>query len=248
MLCVETRCRSAPIAMPQNLLSFGEALVLADVRENAALVRKDIETGVLPTAHIVRRWSDARLGFPWNYVFVLAATYGEFVLGKELRRLTLERVSRVTDENFATWVYTAPHHSTPHNNVANAIACIDASMHCATRHCTTVEVGKFLAIDMNKVCIDVRPRIGTYAEGLNRIESKKGILGGEVVFKETRIPVRHIGGMVEAGETIDGIREDYPNLSEADVKFAHLYFLAHPPVGRPRKRVEDADDDIADVG
>lgn len=44
----------------------------------------------------------------------------------------------------------------------------------------------------------------------------------------------HIGELVEKGVSIDEIIEDYASLDETDVKFAHLYFLAHPAVGRPR--------------
>ena len=44
----------------------------------------------------------------------------------------------------------------------------------------------------------------------------------------------YIGKMAEAGESIENILEDYPNLTEGDVKFARLYFKARPSVGRPR--------------
>ena len=49
------------------------------------------------------------------------------------------------------------------------------------------------------------------------------IMGGEVVFPDTRLTVRHVGGMVERGELPAIIREDYPYLTDEDIQFAHLY-------------------------
>ena len=49
------------------------------------------------------------------------------------------------------------------------------------------------------------------------------IMGGEVVFPNTRLTVCHVGGMVERGELPAIIREDYPYLSDEDIQFAHLY-------------------------
>ena len=60
-------------------------------------------------------------------------------------------------------------------------------------------------------------------------------MGGETVFPGSRLTVRHIGAMLERGESPEIIREDYPYLSEEDLKFAHLYVKAYPNLGRPKK-------------
>ena len=57
-------------------------------------------------------------------------------------------------------------------------------------------------------------------------------MGGEAVFKNTRLSVKHVGKMREDGEKIEDILEDYPYLRENDVEFARLYFKSHPN-GRP---------------
>ena len=48
--------------------------------------------------------------------------------------------------------------------------------------------------------------------------------------------------MLEAGDTVEMILEDYPYLTSDDVEFARLYHRANPPKGRPR---EGAGDDSA---
>jgi uncharacterized protein (DUF433 family) len=46
------------------------------------------------------------------------------------------------------------------------------------------------------------------------------VLGGEVVFPNSRLSVRHIGEMARRGASVDEIVADYPNLSKQDVAFA----------------------------
>ena len=60
-------------------------------------------------------------------------------------------------------------------------------------------------------------------------------LGGEPVFPESRLAVRHVGGMLLRGGSVDEIREDYPYLSDEDLGFAKRYTEAYPGVGRPRE-------------
>lgn len=55
------------------------------------------------------------------------------------------------------------------------------------------------------------------------LTSDRNIMGGEAVFPDSRLSVRHIGGMLERGERSAVILEDYPYLSERDLIFAHLY-------------------------
>jgi len=72
------------------------------------------------------------------------------------------------------------------------------------------------------------------AHGLERVEEADTVLGGAAVFRDTRISVLHIGKMSERGVPTAEILEDYPKLTEDDVRFAKLYYRARPPVGRPR--------------
>lgn len=65
---------------------------------------------------------------------------------------------------------------------------------------------------------------------VTEIESNSYILGGEVVFKGTRLPVMHIGkAYVVAGVPMDVILEDYPYLGSHDV-LAAAFFCASSEV------------------
>lgn len=55
-----------------------------------------------------------------------------------------------------------------------------------------------------------------------RIVINPNILGGEPVFRGSRLSVRHIG-LSAAREPISTVREDYPYLSSDDVRFAIQY-------------------------
>lgn len=60
------------------------------------------------------------------------------------------------------------------------------------------------------------------------------ILGGEVVFPNSRLAVRHIGKVLERGESIQAVKEDYPYLTDEDLELSRLYVKAYPRVGRPK--------------
>lgn len=60
-------------------------------------------------------------------------------------------------------------------------------------------------------------------ESNDRIESRPDVLGGEPVFKGTRISVRHVGKLVKKGVPLAELREDFPSLSEDDLVFAALF-------------------------
>jgi uncharacterized protein (DUF433 family) len=60
-------------------------------------------------------------------------------------------------------------------------------------------------------------------------------MDGQIVFPNSRLSVQHIGKIIERGELIQVIQEDYPYLSELDLKFAPLYVKAYPVIGRPKK-------------
>jgi uncharacterized protein (DUF433 family) len=81
-----------------------------------------------------------------------------------------------------------------------------------------------------------------FAHGKRRLESRPDVLGGEPVFKGTRIAVRHVGELVKKGVPRSELREDFPRLAEEDFAFAALFASLPRPPGRPRKAL------IADRG
>jgi uncharacterized protein (DUF433 family) len=56
------------------------------------------------------------------------------------------------------------------------------------------------------------------------------------VFPKSRLAVRHVGGMLLRGASVDEVREDYPNLKDEDIEFSTIFMRAYPRVGRPRER------------
>ena len=60
------------------------------------------------------------------------------------------------------------------------------------------------------------------------------ILGGEPVFKGTRVPVYDVAASAASGLSVAEIRKDYPSLSEDKIELAILYAKSTPPRGRPK--------------
>lgn len=248
------------------LLSLREAIVLADVAENR--VRKDIERGVLAPPRIVRL-QDARWCVQWAQVFTLAAVYRNECMPGDLRRHVFSRMwGAECSGSIAIGGSALASNSYWSNRANGTFGCLDghhgavAQFNCvagsaesdsayhSTALCDShvVYIDESLCIDVGKVCKEVKPRVDLYAGGLNRTEERDDILGGEAVFKGTRLSVIHVGKMFDRGETLANILADYDYLTENDVRFAQLYYRAHPPVGRPRTSAEGPGDDAPIAG
>lgn len=68
------------------------------------------------------------------------------------------------------------------------------------------------------------------------IESTVGVMGGRPVIRGTRITVSAVHGRLLAGETIEDLIEDYPDIPRAAFEAASFYAQTHPQVGRPVSR------------
>ncbi len=80
--------------------------------------------------------------------------------------------------------------------------------------------------------------VNLYRKGFDRIASNPEVLGGEHVFKGTRISLEHVAGLFRRGASETEIREDYAVLSDIDLAFAAVHARMRPPPGRPRKSLE----------
>lgn len=58
---------------------------------------------------------------------------------------------------------------------------------------------------------------------LDRIQADPAILAGKPVIRGTRVPVHVILGLLGAGETVEDILREYPQLQRADVEAAASY-------------------------
>lgn len=93
--------------------------------------------------------------------------------------------------------------------------------------------GGKLTLWLNHFLPGFREELMVYRRGLRRVETRAKVLGGETVFKGTRIPVRHVGLMATGGVLTEEILADYPALSAADVSFARIFAAMKPGPGRP---------------
>lgn len=81
-----------------------------------------------------------------------------------------------------------------------------------------------------RTVIDARKRL---AGSEKLIVSDDDILGGEPVFKGTRVPVRQVAAALAAGESAQRVRDAYPAISPAMLAAAPAWARAHPARGRP---------------
>ncbi|MDK4728709.1 DUF433 domain-containing protein [Rhizobium phaseoli] len=102
----------------------------------------------------------------------------------------------------------------------------------------TVRADDYLIIDVARAREQLAARAEALREAERMIESVKGVVGGEPVFKRTRVPVRTIAAMKTQGASTAEIVEGYPSLTERIVELAEIWVAAHPARGRPRKLSE----------
>jgi uncharacterized protein (DUF433 family) len=72
------------------------------------------------------------------------------------------------------------------------------------------------------------------AEAEATVHKDKATLGGEPVFKGTRIPVYGIVAMLEAGASAAELLSGYPKLTARMIELARVWVAAHPRRGRPK--------------
>lgn len=196
--------------------------MLASVPEGA--VRKDIEDNVLSPIRMPR--DDNRPRFRWLDVFRLAAVYRNDFFNRQMRKFVLDALE-------SALAPALPRRKQPRAGM-EFHSLIFEKPSALLPPCGNIQLGDYFFLNVDQIRADLNPRADLYARGLSRIEEKSDTLGGEAVFRNTRLPVRHVGGMAAKGEAVEDIVLDYPYLDEDDVAFAVLYHEAHPYVGRPR--------------
>lgn len=102
----------------------------------------------------------------------------------------------------------------------------------------TIRADDYLIVDVGRAREHLAARGEALREADKIIHSVKGVVGGEPVFKGTRVPVRTIAAMKLQGAATDEIVEGYPALTTRMVDLAEIWVAAHPARGRPRKLSE----------
>lgn len=70
---------------------------------------------------------------------------------------------------------------------------------------------------------EIEYTIISFLKWKEQLVSHPDIMGGAVTFPNSRLTVRHIGGMLERSVDPQEILEDYPYLEPADLEFARLF-------------------------
>jgi uncharacterized protein (DUF433 family) len=83
----------------------------------------------------------------------------------------------------------------------------------------------------------VDKNVAAFRWGRRRVVCSPDILGGEPVFRGTRIPLRHVASLFRKAVPEQEIAEDFPALSERDLAYARLVSRLGEKPGRPRKRL-----------
>src|SRR5205823_5472245 len=98
-----------------------------------------------------------------------------------------------------------------------------------------VSVGA-LKVDIGESRREVMERVKQLRRAERFVTINPEIMGGNPVFRGTRVPVHQIAELLAKGETTGRLREDYPRVSEGMIGLAPIYAAAHPLRGRPRKQ------------
>jgi uncharacterized protein (DUF433 family) len=83
----------------------------------------------------------------------------------------------------------------------------------------------------------VARNLSAFRWGRRRIVSNPAVLGGEPVFRGTRIPLQHVAALFRKGVAVNEIAADFPALSSRDLAYARLFSRLNERPGRPRKRL-----------
>jgi uncharacterized protein (DUF433 family) len=102
-----------------------------------------------------------------------------------------------------------------------------------------VRADDLLIIDVAEARKQIAARTQELEEAEAMIAQDKAVMGGEPLFKGTRIPVRLIASMLEDGVSEEEILAGYPKLTSRHLALAPIWVAAHPRRGRPKPVKDD---------
>lgn len=94
--------------------------------------------------------------------------------------------------------------------------------------------GGFLTIDLREPRRELAASLRELRRARALVISNPDILGGDPVFRGTRVPVHLIATLLEQGSTEKELLEGYPRLTAEMLALAPIYAAAYPLRGRPR--------------
>ena len=96
--------------------------------------------------------------------------------------------------------------------------------------------GGFLTIDLREPRRELSALLRELRRARDVVVSDPGIMGGDPVFRGTRVPVHLIATLLGQGSTEADVLEGYPRLTAEMVQLAPVYATAYPLRGRPRSQ------------
>jgi uncharacterized protein (DUF433 family) len=93
--------------------------------------------------------------------------------------------------------------------------------------------GGFLTIDLREPRRELASSLRALRRARDMVNSDPDIMGGDPVFRGTRVPVHLIATLLGQGSTETDLLEAYPRLTVEMVHLAPIYAAAYPLRGRP---------------
>ena len=94
--------------------------------------------------------------------------------------------------------------------------------------------GGFLTIDLREPRRELATSLRALRRARDVIISDPDTMGGDPVFRGTRVPVHLIATLLGQGSTETELLEAYPRLTAEMIQLAPIYAAAYPLRGRPR--------------
>lgn len=96
--------------------------------------------------------------------------------------------------------------------------------------------GGLLKIDLREPRRELATSLRQLRRARRLVVSDPEIMGGDPVFRGTRVPVHLIAELVAQGATEAELLSGYPRLAPEMIRLAPVYAAAYPLRGRPRKQ------------
>jgi uncharacterized protein (DUF433 family) len=97
-----------------------------------------------------------------------------------------------------------------------------------------VKADTLVIVDVEEARKQIAERVRALEAAEATVVVSRAILGGEPVFKGTRVPVRSIAAMLDEGTSEAEILDGYPALEPRHLALARIWAAAHPRRGRPK--------------
>src|SRR5215469_6230870 len=105
----------------------------------------------------------------------------------------------------------------------------------APRNVVSLE-GGLIKIDLREPRRELAAALRELRRAKRLVVSDPEILGGDPVFRDTRVPVHMIAELIAQGSKPADLIESYPRLTAEMIRLAPVYAAAYPLRGRPRRQ------------